>query len=496
MFKLALKSTLAKKRRLFSTALSVLLGVAFLSGTLVFTDTIGRTFDDLFAGIYAETDTYVRAESSVEFEGGGSQRGRMPRSVVGTVAAVPGVADAQGLVGGFAQIVGTDGDAIGNPGRGAPTFGMSYIAGTLSPWKLTDGSSAPRPGELVVDQGSADAGDLRLGDTVTVLTQTGPHEFTLVGTARFGSVDSPGGASVAIFDLATAQQVLLGGVDEIDTVMVDVESGISEAELTSRVAAVLPAGVEALTGTQITEETQSDMREALSFFNTFLLVFAAIALVVACFTIYNTFQIIVTQRRREMALLRSIGATRHQVLWAQLLEAVIIGVTASVVGLFAGVVVAGGLKSLMAAFGIDIPAGGTVFQVRTAVVAMIVGTVVTVGSAVIPSMRACACHRWLRSTTPLPKRAHRRSAVGCSRAECFRCSASGASSPDSPGPAASGSASVRCSPSQECSRRAAHRTDGRTDPRRTRRPGIGRARQGRPRTRCETRSALLAPAVP
>ena len=181
MFKLALKSTLANKRRLFSTALSVLLGVAFLSGTLVFTDTIGRTFDDLFAGIYAETDTYVRAESSVEFERGVSQRGRMPGSIVATVTAVPGVADAQGLVGGFAQIVGADGEAIGDPGRGAPTLGMSYIAGTLSPWKLTDGSSPPRPGELVVDQGSADAGDLRLGDTVTVLTQTGPHELHVGG---------------------------------------------------------------------------------------------------------------------------------------------------------------------------------------------------------------------------------------------------------------------------------------------------------------------------
>ena len=387
MFKLALKSTLAKKRRLFSTALSVMLGVAFLAGTLVFTDTIGRTFDDLFAGIYAETDTYVRAQSEVELEWG-SQRGRMPESVVSTISAVPGVADAQAFVGGYAQIVGADGDAIGNPGQGAPTFGFSHVAGALSPWQLTEGSTAPRSGEVVVDQGSADAGDLRVGDTITVLTQTGPHDFILVGTARFGSVDSPGGASVAIFDLATAQQVLLGGTDEIDAVMVDAEPGISEADLTSRVAAVLPPDVEALTGTQITEETQADMREGLSFFNTFLLVFAAIGLVVACFTIYNTFQIIVTQRRQEMALLRSVGATRRQVLWAQLLEAVIVGVTASAIGLVAGVVVAGGLKQMMEGFGIDIPAGGTVLQARTAVVAMIVGTIVTIGSAVFPSMRA------------------------------------------------------------------------------------------------------------
>ena len=227
-----------------------------------------------------------------------------------------------------------------------------------------------------------------LGDTITVLTQTGPHDFMLVGTARFGSVDSPGGASVAIFDLATAQQVLLGGTDEIDAVMIDAERGISESELANRVDAALPAGLEVLTGTQITEETQADMREAFSFFSTFLLVFAAIGLVVACFTIYNTFQIIVTQRRQEMALLRSIGATRRQVLWAQLLEAAIIGVIASAIGLVAGLVVAGGLKQMMERFGIDIPAGGTVLQARTAVVAMIVGTIVTIGSAVLPSVRA------------------------------------------------------------------------------------------------------------
>ena len=220
MFKLALKSTLSKKRRLFGTALSVMIGVAFLVGTLVFSDTIRRTFDDLFAGIYADTDSYVRAETSVDLNQGVSQRARMPESIVATVAAVPGVAEARGLVAGFAQIVGSNGKAIGNPGQGAPTLGMSHISGALSPWQLTEGSRAPGADELVVDKHSADVGDLKLGDAVTVLTQTGPHEFILVGTARFGSVDSPAGASVAIFDLPTAQRVLLGGADEIDAVMV------------------------------------------------------------------------------------------------------------------------------------------------------------------------------------------------------------------------------------------------------------------------------------
>jgi putative ABC transport system permease protein len=301
---------------------------------------------------------------------------------------VPGVAEARGIVSGYAQIVGSNGKAIGNPGQGAPTLGMNHVSGALSPWQLTEGSRPPAAGEVVVDKHSADIGDLKLGDAVTVLTQTGPHKLTLVGTARFGSVDSPGGASVAIFDLATAQEVLLGGADEVDAVMVHASSGISEDELTSRISAVLPKGVEALTGAQITKETQDVMHEGLSFFSTFLLVFAAIGLIVACFTIYNTFQIIVTQRSREMALLRSVGASRRQVLWAQLLEAVIVGVFASVIGLFAGVAVAGGLKAMLNAFGIGIPAGGTVFTARTAVLAMSVGTIVTIFSAVFPSMRA------------------------------------------------------------------------------------------------------------
>ena len=388
MFRLALKSTLARKWRLVSTGLAVTLGIAFLAGTLVFTDTIKRTFDDLFADIYAETDTYVRSSTSISMEFGGDARGRISESVLVTVADIDGVADAQGLVQGFAQVVDAHGDAIGNPGQGAPTFAMSYVGGALSPWQLTEGSRAPAAGELVVDKGTADKGDLTIGDTVTVLTQTGPHEFPLVGTARFGSVDSPGGASVSILDLATAQQVLLGRTGELDAVMVDAAAGVDEAALTQRVAGVLPDGVEAVTGTQITEETQDTIEEGLGFFNTFLLVFAAIGLVVACFTIYNTFQIVVTQRRREMALLRAVGATRRQVLTTQLLEASVVGLVASVIGLVAGVLVAGLLKAMMEQFGIDIPAGGTVLQLRTPIVAIVVGTLVTAVSAVFPALRA------------------------------------------------------------------------------------------------------------
>ena len=388
MFRLAVKNVTAKKARLFSTALSVMLGIAFLAGTLVFTDTIRRTFDDLFADIYRNTDTFVRSTTSVDMAVGSDQRGRIPESVLATVRQVDGVADAHGVVQGYAQIIGADGTALGQPGEGAPTLGMSYTAPPVGPWNLTNGSRAPGPGELVIDQGSAADGDLHIGDSVTVLTQTGSRRFPLVGTARFGTADSPAGASVAIFDLATAQDVVLGHTGELDAVMVAAAPGVDEATLTTRVAAALPDGVEAITGTQITDEVQSDVRESLSFFNTFLLVFAAIGLVVACFTIYNTFQVIVSQRTKEMALLRAVGATRRQVLAAQLLEASLVGVVASVIGLGAGVGVARLLKRMLAAFGIDIPAGGTVFQARTALVALVVGTLVTVLSAVGPSLRA------------------------------------------------------------------------------------------------------------
>jgi putative ABC transport system permease protein len=388
VLRLALRSTLAKKRRLVGTALSVVLGIAFLSGTLVFTDTIRSTFDDLFASIYRDTDAYVRSSSKVDLGQAGTQRGRIPESLVAKVAAVDGVADAKGIVSGYAQIVGADGKVLGNPGTGAPTFAMSYASPALTPWKLVHGSRPPGPNELVVDKASYDKGHLKVGEQVTIITQSGPHRFPLVGVARFGSVDSPGGATAAVLDLATAQDVLVGGRHQVDAILVDADPGVGQRQLADRIAGTLPKGVEALTGDQIVKENQDLLHEGLSFFDTFLLVFAAIGLVVACFTIYNTFQIIVSQRTREMALLRALGASRRQVVTAQLLEAVIVGLVASIVGLVAGFGVATLLKGMLEAVGIDIPAGATVFRSRTALAALGVGTAVTVGAAVLPSLRA------------------------------------------------------------------------------------------------------------
>ena len=213
--------------------------------------------------------------------------------------------------------------------------------------RQTEGSRAPGPGELVIDLGSAREGGLSIGDEVTILTQTGPHVLPLVGTARFGSIDSPAGAHVSLFDMVTAQQLLIGHTGEIDAVVVDAAPGVSEQELTERIATVLPETQEAITGSAIIEEQQDMMANALGFFETLLLVFAIIGLVVASFTIFNTFQIVITQRIREMALLRAIGAGRSQVISAQLIEAVVVGVTASTAGFLLGIGVAQMLKAMI-----------------------------------------------------------------------------------------------------------------------------------------------------
>src|SRR3954470_11670316 len=182
MWRLAFKATLAKRMRLFSTALSVLLGIAFLSGTLVFTDTLQRTFDNLFADVFANTDSYVRSSESVDLGFGQTQRGRISDELVARVAAVDGVDEADAVVQGYAQLVGSNGEPIGDPGQGPPTFAMTFVGGRLSPWRLTEGSRVPGPGEVVVDEASADKGHLLVGQPVTLLTQTGPHQLQLVGT--------------------------------------------------------------------------------------------------------------------------------------------------------------------------------------------------------------------------------------------------------------------------------------------------------------------------
>jgi len=383
------KGLLAHKIRLATTAIAVLIGVAFMAGTLVLTATIGSTFDGLYKDINAGTDVVVRGAVAVSGgQGFGDSRAAVDESVLPTVQAVDGVRVAEGNVSGYAQYVGRDGKAIGNPGRGAPTLGFAWSDDpALNPLRLATGSAPSGPRQVVMDKATADKEKFVVGDQVTVLTQSGSEPFTIVGIARFGNVDSPLGATLAVFDTATAQQVL-GLPGKFSDIAVAAEPGVSQEELAQRVQQVLPEGLEAVTGKALTAEQQSQTRDALGFFNTFLLVFAVIALFVGCFLIYNTFSIIVAQRSREMALLRAIGASRRQVLTSVLLEALVTGLIASVVGVILGFGVAIVLRGLLAALGIAIPASGLTIEANAVIVPIVVGVVITVVSAFFPARKA------------------------------------------------------------------------------------------------------------
>jgi len=383
------KGLLGHKFRFVATALAVTLGVAFMAGTLVLTDTIRTTFDNLFANVYQGTDAVVRAKAAFEGPpGAGTQRGRVDAALVDTVRRVDGVAAAEGDVGGYARLIGKDGTALGNPATGAPTLGLSWTENTaLNTFTIVEGAAPRRDDEVVIDRKSARDGSLNVGDTTTVLVTGPPQRVRIAGIARFGDADSPGGATIVAFKRAVAQR-LIGQPGKYDSVSVLAASGVSQGELAHRLSGVLPPGTEALTGAQITAETQSEMAKGFSFFNTFMLIFAVIALLVGGFMIFNTFSITVAQRTRENGLLRALGASRRQVLGSVILEALAVGVLASALGIAAGFAVALGLKGLLTAVGFDIPTTSLVFTPATAVISVAVGVGITVLAALSPARKA------------------------------------------------------------------------------------------------------------
>jgi putative ABC transport system permease protein len=382
------KNLLGRKRRLVTTGIAVLLGVAFMSGTFVLTDTLNRTFQDLFSDVYENVDAHVRAEAAFESEFGGAQRPNIDAELVEVVQGVEGVDRAVGSLQGYTQIVGPDGEPVGNPAGGAPTFGGNWIEDReLDPFVLDEGRAPEAEGEVVIDRASAEATGYGPGDEARLLTSQGTIEVTVVGVVRFGEVDSPAGASYVLFTDEQSQEVL-AEPGQWASVEVAGAEGVGQEELADRIAAAVPEGIEVLTGEEISEEASSEFEEALGFFNTMLLVFAGVALFVGAFIIYNTFSILVAQRTRELALLRAIGASRGQVLGSVVVEAAVVGLVAAVLGLGVGLALAIGLREALAALGIDLPATGIVVLPRTIVVGMVVGLVVTVLAALLPARRA------------------------------------------------------------------------------------------------------------
>jgi putative ABC transport system permease protein len=388
MWKVTFKGILAHKIRFLLTGVAVILGVAFISGTLVLTATINKTFDGLFANIYANTDAAVRqkAQFDVAF---GAGRGRLDDSVLPVVRKTDGVAEAAGTIQGLAQVIDKDNEALNN-GQGAPALGFAWIEERdLSSFHLAQGQAPTTANEIVIDKNTADKTKYRIGDQVPVLTKAGRTVYDLVGIAKFGDADSLLGATAVLFDRPTAAKVL-GQPGKVDEILVKADSGVSQEQVVSNLKASLKGehNIEVLTGKEITKENQNDVKDALGFFNTFLLIFGVIALIVGSFIIFNTFSIIVAQRGREMALLRAIGAKGGQVIRSVLLEATMVGIVASVVGFVAGVLLAGLLKAALAAFGIDIPASQITIPTNAIVASLVVGIGVTVIAAVAPALRA------------------------------------------------------------------------------------------------------------
>jgi putative ABC transport system permease protein len=386
MFRLTIKELAARKLRLFSTALAVFLGVAFLAGTLMLTDTVTKAFDGVLSDAHEGTDAYVRGASPLDLSIA-DQRPRIDGSLADELRTVTGVGDVAVSITGYAQVVDRDGEPVGDV-RNAPAFGLNWVdVDALNPYQLARGRAPMADDEVVIDEHSARSAGFAPGDRTTVLTQGEPRPVTIVGTARFGDADSIAGASTVIFSTHGAE-TMLGEPGMVDGIAFRAADGVSQDQLVASLAGVVGDRAEAISGDALTKEQQDEIHENIAGFATFMLVFAGVAMFVGAFIINNTFSITVAQRTREMAMLRAVGASGRQVTRTVLAEAVAVGAIASAAGFAGGFGVATALKALLSSVGLDIPDGAPVIQVSTVVASLATGMLVTFVSAVLPARRA------------------------------------------------------------------------------------------------------------
>jgi putative ABC transport system permease protein len=386
MRNVTLKGLLAHKLRLLLTALAIILGVTFISGTFILTDTLHNTFTSLFSSVYSKIDFQVRGVAQFGGDTSNAVRDPFPGSLLAKVRSVPGVEGAAGSVQGYAQLIAPDGKAIAN--GSSPTLGMNYDPDKRDPvLNIVQGGPPVTASDVVVDAATAQKYGFRVGQRVRILFVGPSRTFTISGIVQFGTAGTLAGATLAGFSLPTAQAVL-DETGELNYVNVIADPGADKATVQRDIAKVLPPGVEVVTGQTVVDENTNAVDQSLSFFNDALLVFAFISLFVGAFTIYNTFSIIVGQRTRELALLRAVGASRRQVFGSVLAEAAIVGFISSAVGIGIGVLTARGLTALISGFGITMPSGPLVFESRTVIVGLLVGTGVSALSAIGPARHA------------------------------------------------------------------------------------------------------------
>ncbi len=389
MFRATLKSLAAHKVRLALTGIAIVLGVAFVAGTFVLTDTVKHSFDNLFQQTTANKDIVVQGVAPYGSGGrpfAADTRTPVPDSLVPIIRAVPGVADAEGAVQGQVTLIGADGKALTK--KGPPTIGVSWDPNAkLSSLKLVAGHAPQADDQVVIDRGTMNAQHWGVGQKVTIISNKPPQQFTVVGISTFGSQNSLLGATLIAFTLPASQQ-LFGTPGQLYQINVADKPGTNPADVLKAVQAALPKTAEAVTGATAAAQQASSLNSVINIFNTFLLVFAGIALFVGAFLIANTFSILIGQRTRELALLRAVGASRAQVTRSMLGEALAVGLVGSVVGLILGIPLAIGLEAVLRAFGFGPPANGIQILARTIIVSLVVGTGITLISSVGPALRA------------------------------------------------------------------------------------------------------------
>jgi putative ABC transport system permease protein len=379
---LAVKSLWARKRRGATTILAVLIGVSLVSGTYVLTDTIDRAFDEIFTESLKGTSVVITAKQPVRQESG--EVNSFSARVLPKVRKVSGVAVAAGTIFSPGGLFTESDDTIG--AQFSPKFISSRLPGRLETLTYVDGRAPEGSHQVSLDKAAADESGLAIGDRIRVAGQTRAKSYRLVGLTELGNA-SFGGASIAQLTLPQAQFVT-DKTGQFDQISVAAAKGVTPTELRGRIQRVVPSNVRVETAQENADRQTKEIRDDLGFLTIALFVFAGVALVVGAFVIFNTFSITVAQRVREFGMLRTVGASRRQILAAVVAESLLIGAVGAVLGLFAGLAIAEGIHGLFMAIGADLPTTGLVLETRTVVVSLLIGIVVTVLSSLSPALRS------------------------------------------------------------------------------------------------------------
>ncbi len=392
MVKVALRGLAGRKLRAVLTGIAIVLGVAMISGTYILTDTVQRAFNTLLVDGYAGTDAVVTGKGlDISIDGDKPPSPPVDASLLDVVRGVDEVSLAAGSVldEQSAKILTPEGEAVNSEGWPTLAFGLdtSPAMAQFNPLNMYEGRWPAAPNEVVIDAGTADEQGYAVGDTVEISTLKPKQPFELVGVAKYGEVDSLGAISFVVFTIPAAQE-LLEREGQYDAIFVAAREGVTEDQLVEAIQPTLPEDAEVVSATAEAEEQADEVSQFTQIFRYFLLAFAAIALFVGAFVIFNTFSITVAQRTREFATLRTIGASRRQVLGSVILESLAIGLAASLVGLALGLVLAEGIEALFGSLGVDLPSADRVFALRTVVVSLIVGVGITLLAGLFPAIRA------------------------------------------------------------------------------------------------------------